>query len=139
MAQLKMTENLQWFENQVRDHFGLVYAIAFARLRNREAAEDCAQEVFLWAFLKRDNLKFPHELRGWLVTVARNLSEDWRRTQRRSSKLLEIVILEKNIMESLPAAPLEIRQNIDARRILDRAQEAILNLPMEQREIILLH
>jgi DNA-directed RNA polymerase specialized sigma24 family protein len=39
------------FPTLVERYFGFVYAIAYARVRQREAAEDLTQEVFLRAFL----------------------------------------------------------------------------------------
>ena len=65
------------FERLVERYFGMVYAIGYARLRQRETAEDLAQEVFLRVMLSLEQLKEPRWFAPWLGRIARNLALDW--------------------------------------------------------------
>ena len=46
------TNDISAFEALVRRYFGMVFSVAYARLKDREAAEDLTQEVFLRAYLQ---------------------------------------------------------------------------------------
>src|ERR1035437_4607672 len=54
------------FETLTARHFPMVYALAYARLGAREAAEDLAQEVFLLATLHLGALADPARFAAWL-------------------------------------------------------------------------
>jgi RNA polymerase sigma factor (sigma-70 family) len=49
-----------------------VFAYAFARLRDREEAEDVAQETFVRAYLGLGRLRRPETWEAWMVRIARN-------------------------------------------------------------------
>src|SRR5206468_1386063 len=73
-----------------RDAFGLlveryrvlVYAFCFARLRNKEEAEDTAQEAFLRAYQYLPEFRMADRFGGWLMRIARNLCTDVVRRRR---------------------------------------------------------
>ena len=56
-----------------RDYAGAVYARAFRILRDREAARDLTQEVFVRCFGHRPTLPAGRELLTWLYRVTTNL------------------------------------------------------------------
>src|SRR5437867_3411921 len=60
---------------------GTVYAVALARLRNPTEAQELAQEVFLHAMRKLDQLREPNCFAGWLrqITVRMALNRLTRR------------------------------------------------------------
>jgi len=127
------------FERLVERNFGTVYAIALARVRHRETAEDIAQEVFLRAHLFLDKLQTNKRFAAWLAQIAHNLATDWHRHRQSKSRLLPMLPIE-DIVEEVPD-----RKTKDAREMIydedrDKAvQDAIFELPLEQRKIILLH
>ncbi len=62
------------------DRYGrLVRAICYDRLHNRADAEDLAQEVFLRAFRKLDQLNNAEQFGHWLVKITRRMASDWQR------------------------------------------------------------
>src|SRR5437868_12580395 len=75
------------FDEIVRRHFGVVYAVGLARLGDRSQSEDLAQEVFLRAFLLLDKLTESTLLSHWLTRIARNLAVDWLRHGARARRL----------------------------------------------------
>lgn len=58
----------------MRNYQDLVFTTAFRLLGNATEAEDIAQEVFLKAYARFDELAKSPTAGGWLKTVARNLS-----------------------------------------------------------------
>jgi RNA polymerase sigma-70 factor (ECF subfamily) len=71
--------NAEAFNALVERYFGTIYAIAYAHLGNREAAEDLTQEVFLRAYLHLASLDCASRFSAWLCRIARNLAADWLR------------------------------------------------------------
>ncbi len=53
-----------------------VFRTAYGILRNREEALDVVQDTFLKAWKRMRKLKDGPSLKGWLITVSRNLSID---------------------------------------------------------------
>ena len=82
-------------ERLVERHLGVVHLIALSRLRDREAAEDLAQEVFLRALLGLDRLTNPERFGPWLARIARNLATDWHRRRQTRSRLVQMVPLDQ--------------------------------------------
>ncbi len=52
------------------------------------SAQDLAQEVFLRAYAKLDKLKEPERFAAWLVTIARNVCREHRRSKGRDRHVL---------------------------------------------------
>ncbi len=67
-----MTE-AQQFEVFMRNYQDMVFSTAMRLLANHAEAEDVAQEVFLKAFERFDQLRDSPTAGGWLKTVATNL------------------------------------------------------------------
>src|SRR5690242_16193696 len=70
-------------------YHGTVWAIAYARLRDRDAADDLAQEVLLVSLLHLGELTDPSRYAAWLSQITHHRSADWLRRKRRRSELLE--------------------------------------------------
>lgn len=67
-----MTEPQQ-FEVFVKSYQNMVFSVAVRLLGNETEAEDIAQEVFLKAYERFDDLRTSPTVGGWLKTVTRNL------------------------------------------------------------------
>jgi RNA polymerase sigma factor (sigma-70 family) len=120
-------------------HFNAVYLTAYARLADRDAAEDLAQEVFLRAHLHlsdiADGSKFPH----WVCRVSRNLALDWKRRSQTASRLLPLVSLDEGANQVADERSNAARDRLERRDRERAVQHAILELPADVREIVLLH
>src|SRR5688500_2534569 len=62
------------FEAFMRNYQNMVFSTALRLLASESDAKDIAQEVFLKAFERFDDLKNSPTVGGWLNTVATNLS-----------------------------------------------------------------
>lgn len=127
------------FEALVERYFGMVHAIAYSRLGQREAAEDLAQEVFLRSHLYLDKVRQPERFAGWLVRVTHNLLTDWERKEQRKSKLVRMVQMEGNHMDLPDNNGKNAGEMIEEKEQNRAIQEAVFSLPLEQREIVMLH
>ena len=127
------------FETLVNRYFGLIYTLAFARLREHEAAEDLAQEVFVRLYLGLPSLREPKFFATWASRVARNLASDWSRNRQRASRLITLIPLEDSGVEQNPANAPDARERLLESEQMSELRAAILQLPIEQREILLLH
>ncbi len=65
--------HLAAFDALVNRYYGLVYAIALARLNHRESAEELTQEAFLRAYMLLDRLESPPRFSAWVGQIARNV------------------------------------------------------------------
>src|ERR1700722_13728595 len=82
------------FSELVERYFGTVWAIAYARLREWQAAEDLTQGGFVLALLHINSLSDPRRFAGWLSRIAQHRAIDWIRSGNRSSRLVAMVTME---------------------------------------------
>ncbi len=127
------------FDTLVERHFGAVFAIAMARMGDRDVAEDLAQEVFLrsWLFLER--LDAPARYGAWVCRITRNLALDWLRRGQRASRLLPMANLDDHAYHAADERTPPPDEQV-ARAEEDEALAAALSrLPAEERELVLMH
>lgn len=75
------------FAALVREHQSMVFSIALHYLRNRESAEEVAQEVFLQLYRWQERLAGPGHVAAWLRRVACNRAIDYARAHRLDPRL----------------------------------------------------
>ncbi|MBN1475505.1 RNA polymerase sigma factor [Candidatus Sumerlaeota bacterium] len=127
------------FEQLIHRHAGLVHSLAWAHLRDRESAEDLAQEVFLRVHLNLHRLTEPSGFARWLSRLTRNLAIDWLRRGTRRSRLVTLVPLDETAGRVPDTDAKGARETMQAHERSDALQRAIDRLPSEQREVVLLH
>jgi RNA polymerase sigma-70 factor (ECF subfamily) len=132
--------NAAAFEELVRRHCGLVHAIGYAHLGQREAAEDLVQEVFLRAHLSLDKYEAKASFAAWLSRIARNLATDWLRRGNTSPRLVPLLSQQEAKMNRIPENRLrDPRARAESAETDKAVAEALQTLPPMQREIVLLH
>jgi RNA polymerase sigma-70 factor, ECF subfamily len=118
------------FEQAVRTASDLAVRVAFSVLRQREDAEDVAQEAFARAYVRFRELREPARFRGWIVRATWRLAIDrWRADRRRQAR-------EQAAIESSSAASVE--QMAVERQRSARLWQAIDDLPEKLRIVIAL-
>jgi RNA polymerase sigma factor (sigma-70 family) len=118
---------------EVYDQLGArVLSVALRVTRDRLAAEDVTQDVFIEVWRK------PHSydpsrgsLRTWLVSVAHHRAVDWVRREERRRRQADRELPE-------PRAPLAVEEEVEAADLAARVRTALDRLTPEQREAILL-
>jgi RNA polymerase sigma-70 factor (ECF subfamily) len=75
------------FEARLRDSSGLAFGVAYGVLRNREDAEEVAQDAFARAFRRFHQLRDRDAFRSWLTRMTWRLAIDrWRADRRRVAR-----------------------------------------------------
>jgi RNA polymerase sigma-70 factor, ECF subfamily len=93
------------FEERLHDASALAVRVAFGVLRQREDAEDVAQEAFARAYQRFHRLREPQGFRAWIVRVTWRLAIDrWRANRRRSNREQTVREQEAGSAEDLAAA-----------------------------------
>ena len=108
-----------------------VFGLAYSFLRDREAAEDVTQEVFIKVWRALPGFDARASMSTWIYTIARNASLSAVRARRPQSSLSDPEVMEAaEAMNPVPSADV----------IADRA--AILRLvdqlPTKQRQVVML-
>jgi len=83
------------FEQRLGDSSTLAFRVAYGVLRQREDAEDVAQEALVRAYRKLSSLRDRESFRAWLVRISWRLAIDRLRSGRRR-ELRELAALETN-------------------------------------------
>lgn len=118
------------FDVSLVESSNLAFRIAFSVLRQRQDAEDIAQEAFIKAFLAFHQLRDKERFRAWLVRITWRLAVDRRRGEARR-KQLERVTAEVSLTA----------EGVDAMIARERAEHlwrAIDSLPEKLRVVVVL-
>jgi RNA polymerase sigma-70 factor (ECF subfamily) len=121
------------FRRLYEAHRAAVHAYFTGRTGDRQSAADLMQEVFLRAWQHLDKLAgLPEDRqRGWLFTVARNLSVDSARHQRTVDSAQRALEREPSGLHAQAGAPASTAVIADERAGV--VAEAIAKLPEQQR------
>jgi len=124
------------FEELVAKYQSKVFSMAMNFIRNREAADDAAQEVFLKAYLALPKFHLKSEFGTWLYRIAINHIKDVLRKRGRAKEVSlddvrELSVADENAMEKA-----EAERETEARRGL--VQGFVQGLPEKYRVILTL-
>jgi RNA polymerase sigma-70 factor (ECF subfamily) len=114
------------FASVVRQQQAMVFSIALHFLRDRQAAEELAQDVFLHLHRNLASLKSPEHITFWLRKVTSHRCIDYSRRRKWSQVSLEDV-------PELPAPP-GTRDPLLARRL----RQLVASLPEKARMVVVL-
>jgi RNA polymerase sigma-70 factor (ECF subfamily) len=118
------------FEDRLRESSSLAVRVAYSVVRQRQDAEEVAQEAFAKAYSRFSQLRNRNSFRSWLLRTTWRLAIDrWRSDRRRTARE------QSDVHESSdPSAEGLAVQNERAERLW----RAIDDLPEKQREAIVL-
>lgn len=112
-----------------------LYSLCFYMLRNRADAEDCAQEAILKAYIHFDRLKNDQGFAPWITRIAINCCRDLLRKKYRTELSLEGL---EEQGRSIPDEGPDAYQQLEKAERLRLLREALLALPAQDREILIL-
>lgn len=115
----------------LREYRRKVFGLAYSFVRNREAAEDVAQEIFIRIWRALPAFDGRASLSTWIYTIARNASLSALRGRRNHVSLSDLEMLpETDIMDESAKVESHAEQAALA-RLIDE-------LPAKQRQVVLL-
>lgn len=124
------TENLdQEFETRLKESSTLAFRVAYSVVRQREDAEDVAQEAFARAYRSFQALRDRERFRAWLVRMTWRLAIDRYRANRRRAAYEQTV--------DFPSDP-QVDPDVEARDRRAHLWAAIDRLPESQRIVTVL-
>ncbi|MWC30298.1 RNA polymerase sigma factor [Paenibacillus sp. MMS18-CY102] len=110
-----------------------VWNYALFLTRNRELADDIAQDVFVKVYERLYSYRGESSIKTWLLAITRNTARD----AMRSSWLRRVMLLPGKLISSdeHPSAEREALQ----RELVHDIWSIVLHLPAKLREVLLLH
>jgi RNA polymerase sigma-70 factor (ECF subfamily) len=118
------------FEARLVESSTLAFRVAYSVLRQRQDAEDVAQDAFAKAYRSFRQLRDRERFHAWLVRMTWRLAIDRRRGDRRRSA--------RESITDVPAKPTTTADTIEAKERADRLWAAIDALPDKLRVAIVL-
>jgi len=114
-----------------------LYSYAMVLTRNRSEAEDLVQETYLRAMRAMRRLRAGSNVKSWLLAILRNIWLNQLRKQRTTPKMVEIDVDEitANVVAETSKGPHALYVS---KREFEQVREAIQQLPVDFREVILL-
>ena len=127
-------------ERAVRDHSRLVFQVAYSVLRNRDEAEDAAQETFLRLLRYQGKLEQARNPRAFLARIAWNVAIDRIRKRKRLAEVsMEIATDDAaepvRVLRSRSLSPEQLAAASEMQALLARLIET---LPRKLRDVITL-
>ncbi len=130
------------FENLMRKYYKRIFNFALRFLRNREAAEDLAQEVFIRVYQSAHTYQPKAGFRTWIYTIAKNLVlNELKKKGRFAVSLDEPMETEegetfRQLEDPHAAHPLE---RLALAERAQKVREAIDGLPPQQRMVVVFY
>lgn len=124
------------YEELVRKYQPKVFSMALSFTRNREAADDVAQEVFLKAYLALPRFHGKSEFGTWLYRISINHIRDFLRKKGRAKEVSLEDVREISFSDKEQTEQAEQEREIEARRGL--VQRSVQGLPEKYRVILTL-
>jgi RNA polymerase sigma-70 factor (ECF subfamily) len=117
------------FDRLVPAYRRRVFGLAFSILRDRAAAEDLAQEVFVKLWRALPNYDGRGKLSTWIYAITRNAAVSALRTRRRMLSMSDHAVRAE--VEDIAAAPARVARDRELRRSIEA-------LPEKQRQAVTL-
>lgn len=129
------------FKSLVESHQEKVRNTCFRFLKNREDADDVAQEVFIQVYESLGHFRDDSELSTWIYRIAVNKSLDFIRKKKRKKRFAQLTSLfgfseeKEEIVLPADGNPQEDMEKKERKQILDSALD---QLPENQQTVITL-
>ena len=126
------------FQKIVRDHKDRVFGYAFYLLKQREDAEDVAQEVFLKLWKNIPNIETT-KMKAWIMRVTHNAAIDLlrKKSSKNHREYNDSMKIDSSVVQEMGTGSPESAYELDEKhRALMSAMES---LPVRVRSMLLLH
>jgi len=127
--------NAQAYAAIVTRFQGPILTLCAAILRDRQAAQELAQDVFVRAYQRLDTFDVRRPMKPWLVKIAYHLAQEKRRTQVRQAARERAAAIEREQNDAVERPG----QSLIAAERSDLLWQAVYALPMAERTAVLLY
>ncbi|MBP1950927.1 sigma-70 family RNA polymerase sigma factor [Virgibacillus litoralis] len=116
----------------IMNHYGeAVKRIIYSYVKNFHTTDDLFQEVLILVYRKWEKYDSKYQLKTWVVRIAINRCKDYLRSPLHRIKLVKEQWLDQKDHQDAEKAVIQQEQ-------WDELAEAILNLPIKNREVMIL-
>jgi RNA polymerase sigma-70 factor (ECF subfamily) len=129
------------FEQLIIRYERKIYSICIYFLKNREDAEDAAQEIILKLYKKLGSFRKESAFSTWMNYVASNTCRDYLRKRKRNQVLYldeDIRTDESSISRELPSEEDTPEERMEKKELGILMQEALFKLKDDHKEILLM-
>ena len=119
------------FEERLGDCATLAVRVAYSVLRNREDAEEVAQEAFARAYRRFGDLRDRQRFRAWMVRICWRLAIDRLRAEKRRRRREDTAAAQPQRVHS-------VEEVAAARELEGRVHDAVARLPRKLRLVVVL-
>jgi len=139
LVSLSKDGSLDAFNSLVERYQRAVHNLCLRLLGSPQAAEDATQEAFLSAYRALDRFDGGN-VRSWLLRIAANESKDELRRRKRKDTAgsLNQIFDTADVPIELPDQAESIEQLIERKELSGQLQAALLAIPFDQRQAIVL-
>lgn len=133
--------DLDAFEQLIIRYEKKIYSICFYFLKNREDAEDAAQEIILKLYKKLGSFRNEASFSTWMNYVASNTCRDYLRKRKRNKVLYlddDIQTEDGRISRELPSEESTPEERVENKELGALMQDTIAKLKEDHREILLM-
>jgi RNA polymerase sigma-70 factor (ECF subfamily) len=123
-----LSRDLKAFETLLERYQKTVFNVALRVLSNTDDAADVTQATFVKAYEKLNSYDSRYKFFSWLYRIAVNTSLNFLEQKKRSDLLGDEEVSEGNRLE----------EELHAAERVEKLEDAILNLPVEYRVVIVL-
>lgn len=122
------------FRRLVEDHSHMIFNTCYSFLKNRDDADDIAQDVFVEAFQSIHKFRSEANIRTWLYRIAINKSLNFMKRQKRHSFTDDFTKIKSDSLEEEAAS--RDTEDAERKKVLE---QAIQSLSKNQRIAFTLH
>jgi RNA polymerase sigma-70 factor (ECF subfamily) len=123
------------FDQLQQRHWGWVYRLMMAMVKDAQQAEDLAQETFLRVYRHLSDYTAGGQFVAWLKRIAVNLAKNYLRDQRRTQRILQVEAVELDRGTS----DLDPQVIFSSHLLRQEIQTALRTLNDEQQQVLLLY
>lgn len=110
-----------------------VMNLAYSYVRNYHQAQDIAQDVFLKAYAKMDTFRKDSSTKTWLLAITANCCRDHLRSWAKRHESFDDMAI------AVESAPDDTEHAVADRLAKDALWQAVLQLPVLYREVLILY
>ena len=135
LIQRVLDGDVQSFEEIVRNYNMMVYTLAYRVLKNREEAEELAQDVFLKVYQSLNNFNMKSKLSTWIYRITYNASINKYKSRKRK---IDTIGIDDSVEFSISSSP-DAHHDISLKEKRKIINDSILKLPETERIIVTLY
>ncbi len=124
----------QLIQELMNENGDSVLHLVFSYVKNQTIAEDLTQEIFIKCYEKLEQFNHQSSIKTWLYRVASNHCKDYLKSWHYRKLLLN-----EKILNYIPSKAKDVEVEVIAKSEETSLTNAVMELPIQYREVVILH